>query len=111
VASVGYRYNGVNAYGQRYGRTAWAEATATRNVSSPIQIKTGLRFRDAARDATPEGSDVNSGGSLLTVLVESRVTLGSRVSLYLNGDIPVVANLGGTQVERPLLGAGLTVTL
>jgi hypothetical protein len=109
--SAGYRYNGVNSHDQRYGRTAWIETTVARDLNSTFRFESGLRLRDAARDQSVEGFDENSGGSQLLAMVEGRATLGSRVAVVLNGLIPVVSNLFGSQVEQPTIRAGLAVTL
>jgi hypothetical protein len=108
--AVGYRFNGVNKFGQRYGRVSWVQVTGSRSATSWLKIDFGTRFRGAARDIATDGFDPNSGGNILCGLLTARAALGKDFAFQVSGSVPVATNLNGTQKERPLFEGGLVAT-
>ena len=109
-SAAGYRFNGVNKFGQRYGRVAWLQAVGSRSATSWWKIDAGARFRSGARDMATDGPDPNSGGTMLCGLLTSRMAIGTNLAFQVSGSVPVISNLAGSQKERPLFEGGLVAT-
>ena len=108
--SVGYRYNGKNRFGQRYGQVGWVQAGVSRPALSWLRLDGALRYRSAARDRTPEGLDGNSGGTLLSGVVGVRLGLFESVALRVSGAFPLADHLHGSQKEDPQIEGGFVLT-
>jgi len=108
--AAGYRFNGVNSFSQRYGQVGWLQLTASRPLFARLRLDAGMRLRSAATDLTDEGSDPNSGGTLLSGLLGARVSLTQALAFRISGAIPLAANLRGSQKEYSQIEGGLVTT-
>jgi hypothetical protein len=112
-ASTGYRRNGANGEGYRYGSTLTANVAYEHKLGHAVDGVLELNFRQAQRDRVDADGTLaeDTGGALLYVTPRLLVHLGHGVVLRVAGQIPTARSLNGHQKERAVLNAGLTYLL
>jgi len=108
-ASIQQRRMGENGFGYRYGDITMASAGYERKLTGRLDGVMTLDFRDAARDEIAgEGSDPDTGGSLLYLSPKLSFDFGRSLVGRLSVQVPVADNLNGDQEEKAVVNVGLT---
>lgn len=108
--TAGFRYNGENSYGFRYGRVMWLEAEISHSIYRGFWSGAGTRVRSTERNAEHGNEEYHSGGTILLFMPEVGYAFGKSLNLFVQGVVPVVNHLNGTQEEDFGFSIALTQT-
>jgi len=106
-STLGYRVNGENDYGYRYGSVTWFDLSMTRSVSRNLSAGLGSRLRMAEKNKDAGESESDSGGTMFLLVPEIGYARGGDFNFSARCTLPVINQLNGKQSETP----GLTVAL
>lgn len=106
--TFGYRTNGTNDFGYRYGGVSWFDAVVGRSLNEKFSAGLGARLRYSERNNDRGVDQLNSGGTIVYVIPEAGFSINESLRLTGQCAIPVVNDLNGTQTERLGLFVALT---
>lgn len=108
AATLGYRFNGQNDFEYQYGSVAWLDVDANRSVYGSLWAGGVLRVRNSDRHLDNGENVEDSGGTILLLMPEAGVSIGSNLNLFVQGIVPVINHLNGTQEEKVGFSVALT---
>lgn len=110
-STIGYRFNGENDFGYRYGSIVWIDLGFSRAVSRRLSLGIGSRLRHADWNSDSGAREADSGGTMFLVMPEASFSFGGGASAALRCTLPVINSLNGSQSETPGLVVALTQSI
>lgn len=110
ASTAGFRANGENDYGYRFGNAVWLDLVANRIIYQNLSAGLGTRLRHTSRNNNLGESEFHSGGTILLLMPEVGFSFGESLMASMLCTIPALNNLNGSQSETLGLSVALTQT-
>lgn len=109
-STLGYRVNGENGSGYRYGSIAWLDCSVSRSIYKSLSAGLGTRLRYSDRNSESGEKEFHSGGTMFLITPEVGYSFGNSLNLSAQCSLPVINELNGEQSEAVGLSVALTQT-